>query len=427
MITETETVTEMATEGGTETGTEAVTEAADETETEIPEEISEAQTEEETEEISESETEEETEPWDDEDTGYSYSGGYAGYYWDESWYISSDFRFTRVDKDYALIGGGKGTFVYEEEKKSSRRVGEIPYGGVVCILKEADDGWAYIECGDIRGFVPEGALTKGDAAEQVINAVCEQALTQGDLLCEKADNGAFTYTKTTSYPVMARKVYAMSLTSTWIYEYPDQSSRFVGDVVNGTLVYVLKDAKKGWCYIESGDVRGFVPMEALLLGDGAKQIVNDLGEENAPLAEQLIDPEENRSVYYTLLSVKSAGNSIGSDICRAATGFVGKLPYVYGGTSLSSGADCSGFVMSVFANFGISLPHNAAAQSSYGTAVDASSLAPGDLVFYSDGSGISHVAIYIGNGSIVHAANSSSGICYGSLNYNTPVAYRRLV
>ena len=120
----------------------------------------------------------------------------------------------------------------------------------------------------------------------------------------------------------------------------------------------------------------------------------------------------------------SSGSSTGAAVASYACQFVGN-PYVYGGTSLTGGCDCSGFVMSVYANFGVSLPHNAAAQSAYGTAVDASSLAPGDLVFY--GSGISHVAIYIGNGSIVHAANSSSGICYGNLNYSTPVAYRRLV
>ena len=122
----------------------------------------------------------------------------------------------------------------------------------------------------------------------------------------------------------------------------------------------------------------------------------------------------------------STGSATGQAVADYACQFVGN-PYVYGGSSLTGGADCSGFVMSVYANFGVSLPHNAAAQSGCGTSVDASSLAPGDLVFYSDGSGISHVAIYIGSGSIVHAANSSSGICYGSLNYNTPVAYRRLV
>ncbi len=119
----------------------------------------------------------------------------------------------------------------------------------------------------------------------------------------------------------------------------------------------------------------------------------------------------------------ASASSIGQAAANYACQFVGN-PYVYGGTSLTNGADCSGFVMSVYAHFGISLPHNAAAQSAYGTAVSTSSLAAGDLVFYSDGGGISHVAIYIGGGSIVHAANSSSGICYGSLG--SPVACRRV-
>ena len=121
-----------------------------------------------------------------------------------------------------------------------------------------------------------------------------------------------------------------------------------------------------------------------------------------------------------------AASSTGQAIADYACQFVGN-PYVWGGTSLTNGADCSGFTMSVFANFGISLPHNAASQSGYGTAVSADTLQAGDLVFYSDGSGISHVAIYIGGGQIVHAANSTSGIIISSMYYDTPTCYRRLV
>ena len=121
-----------------------------------------------------------------------------------------------------------------------------------------------------------------------------------------------------------------------------------------------------------------------------------------------------------------AASSTGQAIADYACQFVGN-PYVWGGTSLTNGADCSGFTMSVFANFSISLPHNAASQSGYGTAVSADTLQAGDLVFYSDGSGISHVAIYIGGGQIVHAANSTSGIIISSMYYDTPTCYRRLV
>ena len=93
-------------------------------------------------------------------------------------------------------------------------------------------------------------------------------------------------------------------------------------------------------------------------------------------------------------------------------------PYVYGGTSLTNGADCSGFVMSVFAQFGYSLPRVAADQYYQSVKKNVADLEPGDLVFY--GSGISHVALYIGNGQIIHASTSASGIKISNYDYETP-------
>lgn len=102
-----------------------------------------------------------------------------------------------------------------------------------------------------------------------------------------------------------------------------------------------------------------------------------------------------------------------------AVQFVGN-PYVWGGTSLTNGADCSGFVMSVFAEFGYGLPRVAAAQYGASKKKTMSQLEVGDLVFY--GNGISHVALYIGNGKVVHALNSSKGIVVTDYKYDTPVA-----
>lgn len=120
----------------------------------------------------------------------------------------------------------------------------------------------------------------------------------------------------------------------------------------------------------------------------------------------------------------SSSSSTGQSIANYAVQFVGN-PYVYGGTSLTNGADCSGFTQSVFANFGISIPRTAAAQASSGTSVSLSDIQAGDLLFYSDGSGISHVALYIGNGQVVHASSSTTGIIISSYNYRTPVCARR--
>ncbi|MCC8103353.1 MAG: C40 family peptidase [Clostridiales bacterium] len=126
----------------------------------------------------------------------------------------------------------------------------------------------------------------------------------------------------------------------------------------------------------------------------------------------------------TTTTSTSSSSSTGQSIANYAVQFVGN-PYVYGGTSLTNGADCSGFTQSVFANFGISIPRTAAAQASSGTAVSLSDIQAGDLLFYSDGSGISHVALYIGNGQVVHASTSSTGIIISSYNYRTPVCARR--
>ena len=127
---------------------------------------------------------------------------------------------------------------------------------------------------------------------------------------------------------------------------------------------------------------------------------------------------------YTETPDTNSDSSLGQQIANYAVQFVGN-PYVYGGTSLTNGTDCSGFTQSVMANFGIYLARTAADQSYGGTSVSISDIQPGDLLFYSDGSGISHVALYIGGGQIVHAATESQGIIISNYNYDSPVCAAR--
>ena len=112
-------------------------------------------------------------------------------------------------------------------------------------------------------------------------------------------------------------------------------------------------------------------------------------------------------------------SAVRTAIVAYAKQFLGN-PYVYGGTSLTNGADCSGFTMSVMAKFGVSLPHNSGAQSGSGKSITSSQMRPGDLVFYSGSGGINHVALYIGNGQVCHASNARSGIKISTWNYRTP-------
>lgn len=122
-------------------------------------------------------------------------------------------------------------------------------------------------------------------------------------------------------------------------------------------------------------------------------------------------------------SSDSGSSSIRQSVVNYALQFVGN-PYVYGGTSLTNGADCSGFVLSVMANFGVSLPRTAAEQSTVGTPVSLDAIQPGDLLFYNGGGGIGHVTMYIGNGQVVHASNSTTGIIVSSIGYRTPCCAR---
>lgn len=121
-------------------------------------------------------------------------------------------------------------------------------------------------------------------------------------------------------------------------------------------------------------------------------------------------------------SYQAAGDGPGTDIANYALQFIGN-PYVYGGNSLTNGIDCSGFVQQVYAHFGYSLPRTSDSQAGCGIAVSASELQPGDLVCYSG-----HIAIYIGNGKIVHASSRKTGIkISNNIFYRTIIGFRRIV
>ncbi|MBT9779304.1 SH3 domain-containing protein [Clostridium sp. MCC353] len=169
--------------------------------------------------------------------------------------------------------------------------------------------------------------------------------------------------------------------------------------------------------------------------DGWVQIELDSGEENADAA-YISTRDNNVEVRYALPEAikfspleekENQQASRRTQIVNYALQFVGN-PYVWGGTSLTKGADCSGFVMSVLGHFGISLPHYSGSQAQMGRKVSSSEMRPGDLIFYANSGGtINHVAMYIGNGQIVHAASRRSGIKISTWNYRTPKTIRNVI
>lgn len=440
--TASEVETESETEGSTENESEPETEASSEPETEASTEPesepdTEASTEPESEPESESESdsepesEAETESDETKDTEEDFSGSNF-YYWDDSWYIRPDFRFIQVEKQYALVRNTANALVYEQTTTGSKVVGYIPYMGTAYLLKHietAEGDWAYIESGAVRGFVRQQNLTEGTFAEKTAETIGEKNLKTGIAFCERAENTAYTYTHTTAQPVLASKQYAIMLQGGPVYEYESETSKVVGTTTSGTTVYALVDNENGWVYIESGDVRGFVEKNRLLSGSAARTLALD--QNTTQTATACVEPEDNRSLYYTLRSTQEAVsvNQIGTAVASYAASFAGKLPYIWGGTSLSAGADCSGFTQSVYRKFGISIPRLAEEQGISGESVASLALAnPGDIVCYG-----SHVGIYLGNGKVAQcsgdrsntAAHPGRGVTICAADYRPIASIRR--
>ena len=260
-----------------------------------------------------------------------------------------------------------------------------------------------------------------------------------------------------------------------VREEPSEDGKLVGKMSknSGCEVYEIED---GWAYIKSGKVTGYVKAEYLLTGkearDRADEVATDMavcnsgglrvreepstespvitlvaeGEE-LEVVEQLdggvkimLDDEEayvsadyvniakklDRAVTQTELIYGKGVSDVRVDLVNYAKQFLGN-PYVWGGTSLTNGADCSGFVQSIFKKYGVSLPRTSSAQSTVGSKVSLSEAQPGDLVFYAKNGRVNHVAIYIGNGQVIHASNARTGIKISNASYRTPYAVKRVL
>ena len=254
--------------------------------------------------------------------------------------------------------------------EDGRLVGKLPKDAA-CEVIDTDDTWAHIQSGSVDGYVSRDYLLTGALARL------------------KAEELATTVATVTTDSL---KVRAEPNTESEVITLVPRGEELEVSAVEGDWVKVFLDDDEVFVsgeYVEvSAELGTAITMSELLYGQGI--------------------------------------SDVRVDICQYAKEFLGN-PYVWGGTSLTKGADCSGFVLSVFKKYGVSLPHSSRAQANCGTTIKVSEAKPGDLIFYGKGKTINHVAIYIGNGQVIHASNPKTGIRISNVSYRSPFKAVRIL
>lgn len=242
-----------------------------------------------------------------------------------------------------------------------------------CEILGVEGDWTQIESGKVTGYVKSEYIVTGDEAL----AIAE----------EEIKTVATVEAGTTTLNVRSEASTDSSILS------------LVGD--GEDLVVSQENDGSGWIQVEVDDEYGYVSADYVAVS------------KKLPTAKTITEIKYGDGV-----------SDVRVALVQNALQYVGNR-YVWGGTSLTNGVDCSGFTMQIMAQYGIYLPHSSRAQPAYGTKVSSSEAQPGDLFFYGSGKSINHVAIYIGNGQIVHASNKRDGIKISNAFYRSPICVVR--
>ena len=304
-----------------------------------------------------------------------------------------------IDMEYANLVIAKVNDyvnVRSDASEEAEIVGKLYDKSVGTYLSEKD-GWYEIASGNCRGYVK---------AEYVVTGTDAIALAKE----------------------VGKRIATVTTTTLFVREMPSTESPVIGMVpIEDELTVIEEGVDEGWIKVSIEEGDGYVSTEFVTLTTEFVKAESKAEEEARLAAEEAERKKANAAAAKSAggKSSKSAsvsgGSGTGSAVASYALQFVGN-PYVYGGSSLTNGTDCSGFVMSVYAHFGVGLPHSSGAQRGCGYDVGGLGNAqPGDIVCYSG-----HVGIYIGGGQIVHAATAATGIKVSNAGYRQVLSVRRI-
>ncbi len=295
--------------------------------------------------------------------------------------------------------------IREEPNEEGKIIGKMTSKSAGEILETTEDGqWYKIKSGPVTGYVKSEFILTGDAAKAEALEVAElMAIVSTDRLNARTE--------------------------------PNTNSPIWTQISNSERYAVLKQTD-GWVEIELDTTSAYVATDFVDVRYALNEAIQFTPIEDIPEPAASNGGGGNSGSKGSTGNKGNAGNNKGSgvgntpgnapagsrrtQIANYATQFLGN-PYVWGGTSLTNGADCSGFTMSVMSHFGVSLPHHSGSQAGAGRSISSSEMRPGDLIFYTNSGGtINHVALYIGNGQVCHASNARDGIKISTWNYRTP-------
>ena len=309
--------------------------------------------------------------------------------------------------DIAIAQVNNYVNVRAEANTDSEVLGKLYNNSAATVLETTEDGWYKITSGSVTGYVKAEYVVTGD-----------------EELARRVSTRYATVTTTTLYVRMEPSTEAGILTMLGEgddFVVVDESMKDTGWVVVTTEEgdgYVSTDYVNLWTDFVTAESKA--EEEARLAKEEAERKAAAAAAAAAKKKKSSSSQSTQSTGSSSSQSYSSPSGSDGQAVANYACQFIGN-PYVYGGSSLTNGTDCSGFVMSVYAAFGIGLPHSSSGQRSAGYEVSLSEAQPGDIVCYSG-----HVGIYVGNNTIVHASTPSSGIKYSTATYRNVLSVRRI-